>query len=362
MRTLLFTFLRRAGLLLVLLFAFGENALVAQPDLLPWCQENQDRVSLYWLEDGEPIAEHQAGIPRPLASTVKLLLAAEFAQRAGKGLMDAELMVPTEGLATFHWSTTDGGAHTAWLAWAREKDLIQDDAVPLWAVVQGMIGFSSNANAEYLMRLLGKEEILDLGRQWGMPSHTPLVPLVGSLVAAQNEPGPPHLRAKALRERPDATYLDNAWTWSDSLAGDYDGRWTTSQTMVDLSLQRVWSSHLSAASATDYANFADRLNQREGLDDSTIPWLEQSVEFWRGNDGAMLRAGGKGGSTGFLLNQCLYATREDGSRFAVALFIHDLNPVEMAILSQSLREFEAQLMAVPGISDEWSHYFPVDGE
>jgi D-alanyl-D-alanine carboxypeptidase len=225
-----------------------------------------------------------------------------------------------------------------------------------------MIGFSSNANAEYLMRLLGQEEIQDLGRQWGLPSHTSLVPLVGSLVAAQNEPGAPHLRAKSLRERTETSYRANAWAWSDSLAADFDERWTNSQTKVDLSLQRVWSSRLSAASAADYAAFAERLNLREGLDDATIPWLEQSVEIWRSQFDGVVQAGGKGGSTGFLLNQCLYGIREDGSRFALALFIHDLNPVEMAILNQSMGEFESRLWVEPLVWDEWSHHFPVDGE
>src|SRR5690625_335925 len=54
-------------------------------------------------------------IPLPLASTVKIIVAIEFAQQAADHKIDPLQEVPLERLDTFNIQKTDGGAHKAWL-------------------------------------------------------------------------------------------------------------------------------------------------------------------------------------------------------------------------------------------------------
>eukprot|EP01034_Spumella_vulgaris_P007163 gene7163-9124_t len=72
----------------------------------------------------------------PLASTVKIILAIEYARQAAAGEIDADEVVPIAELEKFHVDNTDGGAHESWLA-----------------------SFSSNANAEWLLDKLGSEKV-----------------------------------------------------------------------------------------------------------------------------------------------------------------------------------------------------------
>lgn len=51
----------------------------------------------------------------PLASTVKIILAIEFAQQAAEGRIDPSQEVKLKELDTFYIPKTDGGAHEAWI-------------------------------------------------------------------------------------------------------------------------------------------------------------------------------------------------------------------------------------------------------
>jgi D-alanyl-D-alanine carboxypeptidase len=353
--------IRRTALrLLPVLATLCAFPLRAQPDLLAWCGEHPDRVSLAWFVNGELVAEHQADQPLPLASTVKLLLAAEFARRAGEDALDPELLVPAAELERFHVPGTDGGAHEAWKAAAREADLLGEEGVPLWAVVRGMLRYSSNANAEYLMHLYGREATEALPAAWGLSPHTPVYPLVGAMYIERSLDLPPHRIAEALRTMDLGAYRALAWAWSDSLAADYGGRHTGIAPANDLSVQRVWSNRMPASSARAYAGFAERLRSGSVWTDDAADWWRQVAERVDGDTG--VRSGGKGGSTGFLLNWCRYGETEEGTGHALALFLHELNPLEMRALSAGLPGFEERLWSDPEYAGAWGSLFPPDGE
>lgn len=58
---------------------------------------------------------------------------------------------------------------------------ITEGAVSLEEVAKGMVKFSSNANAEYLMELLGLDNINRNLQSLSLPAHQPLFPIVSSL-------------------------------------------------------------------------------------------------------------------------------------------------------------------------------------
>src|SRR5699024_8755947 len=75
------------------------------------------------------------------------------------GNINEDETVPLSSLEAFYIEDTDGGAHEAWLEEMKEEDNIHEESVRLHDVASGMITYSSNANADFLIDLLGEENI-----------------------------------------------------------------------------------------------------------------------------------------------------------------------------------------------------------
>ena len=84
----------------------------------------------------------------PLASTVKTIIAIEYAVQAAAGKINPDEEVGISELEKFHVKNTDGGAHPKWLDFVKNK--INDDKITVREIAKGMIRFSSNANTEWL--------------------------------------------------------------------------------------------------------------------------------------------------------------------------------------------------------------------
>ncbi|MGV3240937.1 serine hydrolase, partial [Streptococcus hyovaginalis] len=110
----------------------------------------------------------------PLASTVKIIIAMEYARQAAEGKIDPLQEVSLEELNSFYIPKTDGGAHEAWIA--NLNDGKETDKVHLSEVAKGMIAYSSNANTEYLIHVLGLENINTSLESLGISNHEPLYP------------------------------------------------------------------------------------------------------------------------------------------------------------------------------------------
>lgn len=61
-----------------------------------------------------------------------------------------------------------------------EKDK-ETDSVPLCEIANGMIAYSSNANTEYLIEVLGLQNINDVPKSLGILHHEPVYPIVSAL-------------------------------------------------------------------------------------------------------------------------------------------------------------------------------------
>ena len=62
-----------------------------------------------------------------------------------------------------------------------KKEKITEGAVSLEEVAKGMVKFSSNASTEYLMEVLGLDNINRNLQSLALPAHQPLFPIVSSL-------------------------------------------------------------------------------------------------------------------------------------------------------------------------------------
>ena len=117
----------------------------------------------------------------PLASTVKIIVAIEFAKQAAHNIFNKNEKIPLSELDKYYLPNTDGDAHPKWVGYERKLGNIINDSVRLIDVARGMIIFSSNANTEYLMDMLGFDNVKNNLQLLGLKKHTPIYPLVSSL-------------------------------------------------------------------------------------------------------------------------------------------------------------------------------------
>jgi len=168
----------------IVFWIFQKDLNKDNPDyVLQFLKENKDneQVSLAIHYNQQNWVEMNTKKPLPLASTVKIIVAIEYAQQAAEGRINSQQLVSLEDLQTFYIPKTDGGAHEAWLKQLKQDNKIENNFVSLNEVANGMIAYSSNANTEFLMELLGLENINKVLEQLNLMDHEPLYPIVSSL-------------------------------------------------------------------------------------------------------------------------------------------------------------------------------------
>ena len=74
-------------------------------------KKNPERSSLYWQRNDTLLVDIRSDKKMPLASTVKIIIAIEFAQQAANGKINPEEAIALSDLSLFYIPDTDGGAH-----------------------------------------------------------------------------------------------------------------------------------------------------------------------------------------------------------------------------------------------------------
>ncbi|CAK4834030.1 unnamed protein product [Aphanomyces euteiches] len=295
----------------------------------------------------------------PLASTVKIMVAIEYAKQAAEGVITPDESVKLKELEPYYLPNLDGGAHPSWLSYIESKQLVKDGAVALEEVAKGMIVFSSNANTEYLMERLGLSNINQNIEELGLKHHEPLYPFVSSLLIPyelmQSYVGldPKDQRAKAKKEllnMPVEVFRAKALNIHEKLKQDVDGtykRRVNIEEWYDGKLDRMNSDKLIAASTDDYAGLLAKINGRNFYAPAVQKHLETVMEGMMqnpANQQKLEHAGLKGGSTSYVLTQALYATDKEDNQTELAIFFNDVDEVQMEKLTSSLNEFGKKVL------------------
>lgn len=296
--------------------------------------ENPNRSSIYLIRNNEVILAHNENKLMPLASTVKIIIALEYANQVSRNVISKEETVDLNELNKFYLPGTDAGAHNSWLKELESKQLIQNNAVSLEEVVKGMIKFSSNANAEYMIAKLGKEDI-DACIKKEELNHTPIYPFVSSLIVCSEFPG-----------LSDSDCISKSWEYHERLKnGESD--LLRSFKIPKLRVQKIWSDNLPASTTKDYCIVMNKINT-ETLTDKNVSQHLKEILGWPlenvRNKKHSTSFGIKGGSTAFIVTEALYATDASGNNSALAVFFNDLKDWEKVIIDWNLSRFELKIM------------------
>jgi D-alanyl-D-alanine carboxypeptidase len=264
--------------------------------------------------------------------------------------------VKLEELEKYYIPDTDGGAHPAWLEYAKAHNEIKDGTVKLVDVARGMMMFSSNANADYLMDLLGFDNVKDNIALFKLKQHTAIYPLAGSMFIYQvPKKSTEDKLIKELSKYSDKKYSMEAYYNHQDLKEDSSFKSTFKPEQFSMKLQKIWSDHLPASTTKEYVEIVQALNKREVLADDVFFTIGEVLEFAMENKAfqkVFKHYGVKGGSTSFVLTHVVYFTMNDGTRMESAIFFNELTPAEEKQLEKWLDPFEAQLFFDPAFRNK----------
>ena len=333
---------------------FFSNSVTAQlkpavaDSMLNFIKVNKDRASVYITKNDTIIAFLNENKLMPLASTVKILVAVEFAKQAASGVIDKDSYVPLSELERYYLPNTDGNAHPSWLEYEKKNNHIKKDSIKLIDAARGMIMFSSNANTEYLMDLLGINNIKSNIGLFGLRAHTSIFPLVASLLLYQNPKKISEDKIlKSIGKFSEDQY--NKYVYSLHVQLKHDDRFKAAFHPEDLTMkmQKAWSDRLPASTTKDYVHLVNILNNRKFLSDEVYKVIEEVLEFpmeSKAFQAVFKHYGVKGGNSPFVLTHVIYLKTKTNTTMELAVFFNNLTPEEEKRLESWLDPFEAQVI------------------
>lgn len=287
----------------------------------------------------------------PLASTVKIIIAIEYARQAAKGEIDPQQEVSLEELNAYYVPKTDGGAHDAWIANLNNGKEV--GKVQLSEVVKGMIAYSSNANTEYLMKVLGLQNINNVPESLGIFNHEPLYPIVSALFIPTQLMNEQNLTKQEMLEAMKSMDISEY----SKRAMDIHNKWLnhppTAQEKkqlvksLDMDIQKIWSDRLPRSTSEDYVSIMNKLNNKTHFNKDIYKYLDPVMEQLMENPNNrkwLVHAGQKGGSTGFIVTTAMYATDKEGNQTEIAFFANDLTTLEQTKLSRNMNGFKLKFL------------------
>lgn len=335
-------------LLISAVFLFHGLKAQNADSILNFIVSHKNNSSVYIQKGDTVIASHNENKMMPLASTCKIMVALEFAKQAAFHVFDPDSKVALKDLDKYYLPLTDGNAHPQWIKYEKENGLVINDSVSLLNVARGMIMFSSNANTEYLMDLLGLNNINSNYHQMGIKDFTPVYYFVSALMLYQNPRKVKEEKIfKAVNGLSQNDYIKA--TNLIHLQLKNSPAYKTKFRVADFTpaLQKEWSNHLPASTTKSYTRIAEILNNRQIYSTETYQILSLILETAteNKNNAAWLQyAGMKGGSTMFVLTKTLYATLKSGDKIEVSYFFNNLDNAEVNSLSKNMNAFELALL------------------
>lgn len=335
------------------IYMFNKDVKKDDPEyILQFMKEHveSDKAALSINFNGQQLVNINSKNLLPLASTVKIIVAIEYARQASKGEINPLQKVSLDELKTFYIPRTDGGAHEAWLASLADG---KAESVSLSDVAKGMIVYSSNANTEYLMHLLGFDNINGLLKDLNVSDHEPLYPFVSAMFVPTQLMHEQNLTKREVLEtlknmdipeyRQRAINIHEKWLTQPLSDQDKDQIVKN----LDMNIQKIWSDRLPRSTTNSYVDILRKLNSKTYFDEDTYKYLDPVMEQLMShptNREWLKHAGQKGGSTAFILTTAMYATDKKGNQTEIAFFTNDLSSLEQAKLSRNLNGFKLRFL------------------
>lgn len=310
---------------------------------------NPDKVAFYFTKDDSISFGLNEKKSMPVASLSKTLVALEFAFQEKNGELDANEMVALSEIDRFAIGDEN---HKNWKKQIRKDKLIQNQKVALKYIAQGMIRFSANSCADFLLNRLGIDRVNERITALSL-EHEPIFPFTASLLLAFNYEGDEKtkfLSEASLWSREDyrskVLNLHHQILESDNFLKRIK-RKIGKSSYQDVDYDALWSNFFSYSNAEEYVNIIRRINER-----SFGPKMDEMLKFifesWALEENSHLKSeyegiSYKGAGTNSLINVWLYLRTKDGIKTHFAGFFNNLTKKEFTEIEKSISNFGFRL-------------------
>lgn len=298
-------------------------------------------VVAYTLDEhGQPILDghevfYNADRPLVLASTMKTVILAAYAEAVERRELDPGERVEIAALEAYYLPKTDGGAHAAGLAKlglaAGADGFARDQVVTLSLdeIARIMIHNSGNAESDYLMARLGAERIAATLAAAGMEHHTPFHSILGITLAMFNHEAP--LTEVVRRQSLLAEVAEGNFSTLEALTERYlhDPAWRAAQlafmashSFTKAANQIGWDGQVSASqlfpkgTAQEYARLMAQIASGQFISPAVSARIQQHLETSPADAPMRFlfhrRYGAKDGVTAGVLTLVSYAAPKNG--------------------------------------------------
>lgn len=310
--------------------------------------KNKSRASIYLQKNDYIITRLNENKLMPLAGTANIMVAIEFAKQAAYNVFSFNALVALKDINKYYLPNTDGNAHLNWINYETRVGHIKKDSVKLIDVARGMIMYGSTANAEYLMEMLGFNNLKNDVRMFGLKQHTLLYPMPSSLFIYQN---PKKLSEDKLLKEIQALKEDDYHKAVFSIHRELnlDSGYKEKFRPQDLSIkmQKAWTERLTASTTKDYAKVCRVINSRLILNEKTYAILGKLLETVMetpSNKTWLKHAGMVSGTTISVFTKAMYATLKDGTKIELVYFFDDLTGKENYSLQSWMNDFDLKVL------------------
>ncbi|MEM9936168.1 MAG: serine hydrolase [Bacteroidota bacterium] len=284
----------------------------------------------------------------PLASTMKIIIAIEYAKQAASGDLDPDELISLEEVAKYYLPNTDANAHPAWLQSVSGKT--GGGSISIRELAKGMISHSSNANSEWLLDRLGIEKVNARIDSLGIQHHEDIFYFVSALLIGKEQFKDLNVDELlvSLKEMSISEYAEASAEIHEKLKSG--ATYQLELTDLGIDIQRVWSDNLPGSTVAEYVGLMRKINSKTYFSSETQTYLDEVMEFLMqnpANRAIFQHAGMKGGSSAFVLTKALYATDTDGNTTELAYFFDDLWPITNMRLQQNMNQFELKVLTDP---------------
>jgi D-alanyl-D-alanine carboxypeptidase len=294
-----------------------------------YLKENPDNYSLVAQLDSTTILSHNPKQPMILASTMKIIIAIEFAYQVSDSTLNANESIAIAELAKYYIPYTDGGAHEKWLDKVLNDYGEKTSKVSLLDIAKGMIEFSSNANTEYLLDRLSLNKVNSRIDTLNLAYHEDINYLVSSLF----------LDSKVLLTKDYGKFVNAADSVHNLLKkgsidiGNFD--------IAEIS-DSEWEAKLPKSTTEDYALLMQRINSNNYFPANVHSTIKQIMEWpmkYPKNKDLFYYIGGKGGNTLSVMTYASYAHNKEDNKAGVCIFLKNVSLIERVFLGKAMNTF-----------------------
>lgn len=344
----------------LLIICINHQLTFAQDDFMEsFVKNNPDKSAFYFSKNDSIAFGINEDKMNPLASLSKTIIALEFAYQVGREEIDPDMLVSYEEINRF---AVGDDNFANWTKQIKKDKILSKGQVPIKYVAQGMIRYSANACADYLLSKLGLDKVNKRLEELQI-KHESIFPFTASILVAFN-----------YQNEDKAEFLKKAKDWSrdefrskvnelnDKFINDDEflkniKKEISASIYKDLDYDALWSDNFSLSTAKEYTKLIAKINNRE-FDPSMNDILTFLFETWAMNDNSELKGAYdglayKGAGTNSLINVWLYLRDKEGSEMQfVGLFNH-LNQEEYKKIEASISNFGFQLCTDEVYMNKW---------